>query len=221
MTRIARIVVPGLAHHVVQRGNRRQTTFFRPSDYSLYKELLTEQAMKWGVRLWTYCLIPNHIHSIAVPETPEGLARAFGEAHRRYTLYVNRREGWTGYLWQGRFASFPMDDAHLYAATRYILLNPVRAGLADRAIDWPHSSARSHLLATPDELIDPAGLASRISNWSELLSSRSNWAEGSCFRRHERTGRPLGDERFQSEIAERTGRDLWPDVVALNSKEAP
>lgn len=210
MTRIPRLVVPGLAHHVTQRGNRRQTTFFRPFDYRVYCDLLSEQCAKERVSVWTYCLLPNHLHLIVVPTDPGGLRRAMSIAHRRYTAMINRREGWKGCLWQGRFASFPMDDRHLYAATRYVLLNPVRAGLVDRAEDWPFSSAKAHLDGTSDGLVDLSGLASRVEDWQELLRDTPSWSERSRIRRHESSGIPLGDEVFLGEIEALTGRHLLP-----------
>ena len=128
MPRLARAVIPGLPHHVVQRGNRRQQTFFKADDYDLYRRLVAEWARAAGVEVWAYCLMPNHVHLILTPATVEGLRQALGEAHRRYTRHVNARQGWTGHLWQGRFASAPMDEAHLMAAFHYVALNPVRAG---------------------------------------------------------------------------------------------
>lgn len=208
MARISRLVVPGLAHHVTQRGNRRQTTFFRPFDYALYRDLLSEQCEKAEIAIWAYSLLPNHVHLIAVPAAQTGLARALGEAHRRYTTIVNRREGWTGCLWQGRFASFPMDESHLLAATRYILLNPVRAGLVERAVDWPYSSIKAHLREGVDDLVEVEALHSRIVDWEALLSESPTWSERSRFRRHERNGLPLGDEKFLDDVENRTGRDL-------------
>ena len=101
MARLARVVVPGLAHHVTQRGNRRQQTFFSDDDYAAYKTLLADYCGKAGVAVWAYCLMPNHVHLILVPETAEGLQQAMGEAHRRYTRRVNFREGWRGFLWPG------------------------------------------------------------------------------------------------------------------------
>ena len=86
--------------------------------------------------------MPNPVHLILVPADAGGLRAALSEAHRRYSRRVNFREGWRGYLWQGRFASTPMDEDHLMAAARYVELNPVRARLAARAADWPWSSAR-------------------------------------------------------------------------------
>ena len=143
---MARVVVPGYPHHVTQRGNRRQQTFFEEADYEAYTGLMAEWCQQCGVRIWAYCLMPNHVHLIAVPEDEEGLRRAIGEAHRRYTRHVNFRQGWRGHLWQGRFASFVMDDDHLLAAARYIELNPVRAKLVRKPHRYRHSSAPRHTL---------------------------------------------------------------------------
>src|SRR6266550_2593947 len=140
MTRLARAIVPGLPHHVTQRGNRRQPTFFSSEDYLLYMALMAESCRRYRVDIWAYCLMPNHVHLIAVPSTSDSLRRAIGEAHRRYTLEINGLREWRGYLWQGRFSSFVMDDRYTIAAARYIELNPVRAQLVLRAEDYPWSS---------------------------------------------------------------------------------
>ena len=103
MARLARFVIPGLPHHITQRGNRRQPTFFNDEDYAAYIELMAEWCRKEGVEIWSYCLMPNHTHLIAVPKSEDGLRRAIGESHRRYTRRINFREKWRGYLWQGRF----------------------------------------------------------------------------------------------------------------------
>jgi putative transposase len=89
--------------------------------------------------------MPNHVHLILRPPDPDGLRAALAEAHRRHSRRINFAHGWTGYLWQGRFASYPMDDSHLLTAVRYVETNPVAAKLAARAEDWPWSSARAHV----------------------------------------------------------------------------
>jgi putative transposase len=119
-----------MPHHITQRGNRRQQTFFCEEDYEAYLQLMAEWCAKHAVEIWAYCLMPNHVHLVAVPNSEDGLRRAIGEAHRRYTRRINFREGWRGRLWQGRFASFVMDEPYLLAAARYVELNPIRAGLA-------------------------------------------------------------------------------------------
>jgi len=92
MARIARVVIPGYPHHITQRGNRRQETFFCKEDYALYKERMTRWCKRYGGEIWAYCLMPNHVHLLAVPRSEDGLARATGQAHRRYTRMVNFRE---------------------------------------------------------------------------------------------------------------------------------
>jgi len=110
MSRIARVVVPGFPHHVTQRGNRRQQTFFCDEDYQAYIDLMAEWCRRCGIEVWAYCLMPNHVHLIAVPSSEDGLRLRIGEAHRRYTRRVSFRERWRGHLWQGRLASFVLDD---------------------------------------------------------------------------------------------------------------
>src|SRR5277367_1716111 len=150
MARLARVVAAGIPHHVTQRGNRGQSVFFEDGDYRAYMALLAEGCANAGVAVWGYCLMPNHIHLIMVPHDEAGLREALGETHRRYTRRVNFREGWRGHLWQGRFASVPMDEPHLLACARYVELNPVRARLAGRAEDWPWSSVHAHLAGRDD-----------------------------------------------------------------------
>ena len=117
MTRLARMVVSGLPHHVTQRGNRREAIFFEDGDQEIYRDLLGEQARKADVEVWAYCLMPNHVHLILNPRQADGLGRAVGEAHRRYTNFINARGRWTGPLLQGRFASVAMDDSHLISGS--------------------------------------------------------------------------------------------------------
>ena len=136
MARLPRIVLPGIPHHVTQRGNRREKTFFEDGDYALYRELLAAATARAGSAIWAYCLMPNHVHLIVVPHHEDGLRQTFADAHRRYTGFINARHGWTGHLWQGRFGAVLMDEAHLASAVRYVSLNPVRARLVERAEAW-------------------------------------------------------------------------------------
>lgn len=198
---------------MTQRGNRRQATFFTSWDYGLYKRLLATECAKAGVAVWAYCLMPNHVHLIVQPTAPDSLARALGRAHQAYTAVINRREGWRGCLWQGRFASFPMEDRHLLAATRYVLMNPRRAGLADSAFGWPHSSLGVHLSGVRDELADPQPMAARIGSWSDLLAEDLGVAEALRFRRHASSGLPLGGDEFLAEIERTTGRKLREPIA--------
>ncbi len=210
MARMARVVVPGMAHHVTQRGNRRQRTFFCKDDYQAYVELMAEWCGQCGVGVWGYCLMPNHVHLIVVPESEDGLRRAIGEAHRRYTRRVNFREGWRGHLWQGRFASFVMDEPHLLACARYVERNPVRAGLCARAGDYPWSSAAAHLAGKDDGLVRVRPLLELVPRWGRHLSADPDEETVGRLRRHEGTGRPLGGERFLQRLEKIVGRLLRP-----------
>ncbi len=208
MARIARVVVPGMPHHITQRGNRRQQTFFCDDDYRAYLELMAEWCATWKVDIWGYCLMPNHIHLIAVPESEEGLRQAIGKAHRRYTRRINFRERWRGHLWQGRFGSFVMDDAYLLAAARYVELNPVRAKLVAEPAKFPWSSASAHVRGQDDILVKVAPLLRLIPDWQAFLDSGLNEDELKVLRQHERTGRPLGSDTFLRQVEGLVGRVL-------------
>ena len=208
MARLARVVAAGVPHHVTQRGNRRQQVFFGDDDYALYKSLLAEGCRAVGAEVWAYCLMPNHVHLIIVPPDEDGLRAALGEAHRRYTRHINFRKGWRGFLWQGRFASFPMDDAYLLNCARYVELNPVRAKLARRARDWKWSSARAHLAGKDDGLARVKPLLAMVPDWADFLAAGMEKEPLEAIRRSERTGRPLGAASFVKRLERRLGRVL-------------
>lgn len=209
MARRARVVIPGVPHHVTQRGNRRQPTFFSDADYLAYLHLAAEAFQEAGVEVWAYCLMPNHVHLIAVPPRPEALAEAVGATHLRYTRLINRREKWTGYLWQGRFASFPMDEDYLLTCARYVGLNPVRAGLTARAIDWRWSSVRPHLEGRSDPLLTPQPLQARVgASFADFFELDVEDEARRKLRRASTTGRPLGAAAWVKALEAATGRNL-------------
>jgi putative transposase len=208
MARIGRIVVPGFPHHVTQRGNRRQQVFFEPSDYALYRDLLAERCRKASVEVWAYCLMPNHVHLVLMLHTSDGLARAIGETHRQYTGFINARSRWTGHLFQGRFSSIALDEAHLAAVVRYVALNPVRARLVARAQDWAWSSVRAHLAGRDDGLVQVAPLIERAGRFADLIEAEADLVAFAALRDAEGTGRPLGSDAFIAELERRTGRKL-------------
>jgi len=210
MARLARVVVPGVAHYVTQRGNRRQETFFNEDDYAAYLSLLGEWCGRCGVEVWAYCLMPNHVHLIVVPDSEDGLRRGLGEAHRRYTRRVNFREGWRGHLWQGRFASFAMDERYLLRAARYVEMNPVRAKLCRVPWRWRWSSASAHVAGRDDGLVRVAPMLARVKDWRALLREAVEADDAERLRRHERTGRPLGSPAFLDRIEATLERIVRP-----------
>jgi putative transposase len=185
-------------------------TFFRDEDYQAYISLMAEWCRKCGIEVWAYSLMPNHVHLITVPESEDALRRGIGEAHRRYSRMINFREEWKGHLWQGRFASFPMDETYLLAAARYVEMNPVYAHLALDAASWHWSSARAHLAGTDDELVNVAPLLELTGDWKHFLAGEITEEDLDKIRKHERTGRPLGSEGFIERLESALDRTLKP-----------
>jgi putative transposase len=208
MGRLARVVAPGFPHHLTQRGNRRQQTFFCDEDYQSYLELISEWCGALEVEILAYCLMPNHVHLIAVPRSADGLRRAIGEVHRRYSRMVNFREGWRGHLWQGRFASCVLDEPHLLTAARYVELNPVRAGLINTPSRYRWSSAAAHVRGRDDSVVRVGPLLELAPNWRAFLARVLREEDIKLLRSHEHTGRPLGDEAFLATLEQDLGRTL-------------
>ena len=208
MARLARVVLPGYPHHITQRGNRRQDVFFKESDYEHYLELLREWCVHEGIEIWAYCLMTNHVHLIVKPKKKSNLGKAIGEVHRRYTRMINLRNNWKGYLWQGRFASYPMDKNWLLKAAAYVELNPVKAGMVKNAWDYRWSSVHAHLAGIDTEgIIQPDKLLTLAGDWKTYLKEAQVNTDDE-FRKHERTGRPLGEERFVEKAERLLQRDL-------------
>lgn len=218
MPRIARIIAPGIPHHVTQRGNRRMETFFRDEDYQAYLALMAEWCRKYNVAIWAYCLMPNHVHLIAVPETEESLRLAIGEAHRRYSAMINRRQKWTGHLWQGRFSSFPMDETYLFAAAKYVEMNPVRARLVTDPYSWQWSSASAHAAGKDDVLVTVAPLLEMVGDW-RLFLEEADEDDAKKIRGHERTGRALGGDAFLDSLENSLQRMVKPRKAGRKKKD--
>ena len=223
MARLARVVIPQVPHHVTQRGNRRLPIFFGDADRAAYLELVAAACAATGTTCLAWCLMDNHLHLILVPQSADGLRAALGEAHRRYTRRINFREGWRGYLFQGRFASYAMDDAHLAAAVRYVENNPVAAKIVRQAGDWRWSSARSHFAGKRvegDPLTDVAALGKHVRNWRAMLRHGAELgdagAEGEALAEaieaRLRTGRPLASDEWLARQEAALGRALRPQT---------
>ena len=173
-----------------------------------YITLMAEWCQQCGVEIWAYCLMPNHVHLVAVPESEEGLRRSIGEAHRRYSRHINFQKGWRGHLWQGRFASYPMDERYLLTVARYVELNPIRAGLTDRVEQYPWSSALAHIKGRDDQLVTVSPLKDMVGDWSDFLAEDVSAQEAEKLRQHERTGRPLGNDGFIAKLEKQLNRLL-------------
>jgi len=213
MPRRPRVVFPGVAHHVTQRGNNREAVFHSSDDRRFYLDTLARHAAHNGARILGYCLMTNHVHLIAVPERADSLARTLGNTHSEYALALNRGHGRSGHVWQNRFFSCPLDESHCWSALRYVEMNPVRAGLASAPSGWPWSSARAH---TVERTLDPV-LDCRwveyfggwdYGEWREILSAGVASGESDSIRRATYVGEPLGSREFVEALERQAGRRL-------------
>jgi len=207
MPRSARMIFPGLPHHVLQRGNRKQRLFFADADRHAYLQLLAAACARHGTVCLAWCLMGNHVHLILVPAGEDGLRAPLASVHTAYAQRINAGQRLSGHLFQGRFASYAMDDAHLMVAARYIENNPVAAGLVDRAEAWPWSSARAHVAGRPDGLTDVAALGRHVPDWRAMLERGLEAGEAEAVERGIaralRSGRPAGGKAWLSALAER------------------
>ncbi len=208
MPRFPRLVVPGYPHHVTQRGIRRQQTFFDDSDYRAYIKLIKELKGVANVDILAYCLMPNHVHLIAIPKSKQGLAKLFGTTHHRYAQRVNAIHDWRGHLWQERFYSVVMDETHTLVAMRYVELNPVRAGLCKQANEWPWSSVHGNLGCKKDDIVDDSDVRDTVSDWRGFLAEEERSELVSSLRAQTLTGRPSGDDYFIDALERETGRQV-------------
>ena len=208
MARLARAIFAGHPHHVTQRGNGRAQTFFSDDDYAVYRDLLGKHCAAAGVEIWSWVLMPNHVHLILVPGDADGLRRALSVAHRRYAGHIHARLKRTGHFWQGRFGCVAMDEAHLLAALRYVALNPVRAGLTERAIDWQWSSTGALAGDRDDGITATQPVLSRYPDFAALLAAGEDEEMSLRLRKAEQVGRPVGSASFLDELESVSGRTL-------------
>jgi putative transposase len=203
------VVVPDCPYHVTHRGNHKEDIFFGSATCRLYLTTLRNYASRYGLEVWAYCLMPNHVHLIVVGRQSESLARAVGNAHREYSRRINRKQGWTGHLWANRFYSTALDESHLWKAVRYVESNPTRAGMVHSAIDHPWSSARAHAGVR----FDPVLARSRpfpgsIACWATWLDAGARRPEYDALRRNTSTGRPTGSADFVARLERQLGRPI-------------
>ena len=219
MARLARAVFADLPHHITQRGNGRQQTFFCDEDYAFYRELLGEHCRQARVEVWSYVLMPNHVHLLLVPGDPDGLRRSLAPLHRRYAGRIHQRERRTGHFWQGRFGCVAMDEDHLACAVRYVALNPVRAGLTGRAVDWPWSSTATLLGLDDDGVTHTGAVSARIPDLAALLETAEDAERTMRLRRAETVGRPIGGADWLAALEQASGRALLPGQRGRKRRE--
>lgn len=201
-------MIPDVPHHVVQKGNHGLDIFHSDDDCVRYVTILRRQCERTGLTVQGYCLMPNHVHLVVTPSSEGSLSSAVGQAHHLYARRLNLGAERTGHVWEGRFYSCALDEAHFVRALVYVDRNPVRAGLARKPWEWRWSSAIAHTgKYDPAGLVDPdewAELSEKV-GWHEIVKQEEDGLLVERLREHTRTGRPLGDEGFLEEIEGRVG----------------
>jgi putative transposase len=207
-----RIVVPGIPVHITQRGVRRSNIFRDNEDRCVYLRLFAKASRTFDLLIYAYCLMTNHTHFVAIPKRPDSIWRTFHRVHSIYGSIFNAKYGLFGRLWEERPRSTPTDEGHFLTAVRYVEMNPVRAGMIQRAEEYPWSSARFHCgLVATDVLVDPAWPgAEGYGGWSEWLNGESQPAMEDLLRRNTLSGQPCGDAAFISRLEEQTGQAIRP-----------
>ena len=203
---------PGVAHHITQRGNRREDVFFNDDDRRAYLTWMREYCTKQGVEILAYCLMTNHVHIVAVPSEEKALEQVFRPLHTRYAQRVNRAKRWKGHLWQGRFFSSALDEHYLWAAIRYVERNPVRARMVRKAENYAWSSAAAHCGLRADEVLTAdrnwwRRFAS-VGDWSKWLAQGDTPEQIDVLRRHVERGLPCGAAGFVRKLERIAGRVL-------------
>jgi putative transposase len=194
MGQVRRVVAPGFAHHVVQRGVRAMDIFREDSDRQYYIRLLAECSGRYGLSVWAWALMGNHVHLLVVPGREASLAKTIGETHRRYSRRLNARLEQSGHLFEGRYFSYVVQhDANLLCAARYIELNPVKAGIVRSPEEYAWSSARHHVVGAADPLVSESPFCEMVADWGEFLTEGLKLdEERAVVERHLSSGRPLG-----------------------------
>jgi putative transposase len=210
MPRIARIVGDGYPHHIVQRGNNKEKVFLDKEDYEKYLSLLETYSEKKEASVLAYCLMPNHVHMLIRPSWDDGLAKLMQGVTLCYTQYFNRKKSRTGRLWECRYYSTVIDgERYLWAVSKYIENNPVRAGIAKRPGDYLYSSARAHLLGRKDPFLKESLFdKSQLNEYRRFFRSGEDKKIAEEIRKQTRSGKPLGDGGFLNTLSEKLGCSL-------------
>jgi putative transposase len=210
MARLLRVEALDVPHHVTQRGNGRRVVFESDNDRLVYLALIVQHSKHRGVTIIGYCLMPNHVHLVLCPYRPNAIATALRDTNGRYASYLNSRQATTGHVWQGRYYSCALDSIHRWNALRHVELNPVRAGLVERAEDYAWSSARAHLRGERDGITDLQEWATQWNpgDWREFMSAPS--LNDEPIRESTHRGRPLGSAEFVARLEANMKRRLTP-----------
>jgi len=215
MARLKRICLPGISHHIIQRGNNRQNCFCKDEDYAAYAYWLNEYARKHQVDVHAWVFMTNHVHLLATPMTSDGISKMMQALGRNYVSYFNYTYNRTGTLWEGRFKSCVIDSDHyLFICQRYIEMNPVRAGMVEKPEDYKWTSFHSNALAkkttlwTPHPLYESLGGSNteRAYRYRAMFDWKIEPDTLTNIRQSLNQGMVMGNKKFKHKIERLSGR---------------
>jgi putative transposase len=213
MPRRARLYIPDLPYHVVQRGNNREACFIEPENYQFYLILWEELSRRYGVSVHAYVLMTNHVHFLVTPGNETAVSNTTKVAGSRYAQYMNKKYRRTGTLWEGRHrASLVQSERYLLTCMRYIELNPVRAGMVKRPEEYRWSSYgvnawgdTGSLAPHPEYIRLGPTPATRGFAYRELFKTQLSEEDIHRVRKAAHYCQPVGDDRFRQQIEQRYG----------------
>ena len=209
MPRQARIVAVGVPVHITIRGSRKQEVFFTDEDRLRYLAWLCEYSERFQFRVFAYCLMTTHVHMVGEPTNETGMGKMMRVLSTRHSQAVNKIQGWTGHLWQSRYWSTTLDEAHLHRAVRYVEQNPVRAGLVTDAGEYRWSSAACHCGMGIDPILaGDQAWSGKLEDWPRLLKENLDEEMLLEIRTKTKNGQPCGDENFVAKLSRMLGHPI-------------
>jgi putative transposase len=230
MPRRARLSIPGIPWHIIQRGNNRSACFYAEQDYRVYLRHLEELARRFECAVHAYVLMTNHVHLLLTPAREDSAALLMKHLGQRYVQYINRTYRRSGTLWEGRFRScLAQREGYVLACYRYIELNPVRAGMVSHPQEYRWSSYAANALGGADALVQPhdqylrLGVpeSARRGTYRGLFKSHLDEDTVGEIRRATNGNYALGSERFKKEIERALGRRAMPGNSGRPKREDP
>lgn len=228
MPRRARLTVPGIPWHIIQRGNNRSACFYAEEDYRLYLETLTEMASRYGCSIHAYVLMTNHVHLLLTPAREDSASLLMKHLGQRYVQYINRRYQRSGTLWEGRFRScLAQKEDYVLTCYRYIELNPVRAKMVSHPREYRWSSYRRNAEGQANNVItphpeylrlDPSDAARRTA-YRALFTAHLHPEQLAEIRMATNGNFALGNDRFKTEISRMLKRRVTPGKVGRPARE--
>lgn len=227
MPRRARLAIAGIPWHIIQRGNNRSACFYAESDYCVYLDTLLEQSVRWRCAIHAYVLKTNHVHLLLTPETCDGPAGLMKHLGQRYVQYVNRSYQRTGTLREGRYRScLAQSGNYVLTCSRYIELNPVRAGMVNDPAEYRWSSYRTNAMGLHSRLLQPhqdwlalGGTDSaRATAYRQLFADALRRTQLDEIRTATNGGYVLGNQRFAQEIETMLNRRVVPGRPGRRAK---